>query len=198
MTTNMIQKALETAFDYHKGQKRKTNNAPYIVHILDVAKLLLSETTATENIIVAGILHDTLEDTSYTAEQLRTDFSSDVLELVLFVTESNKESTTSKEQKRLTWKSRKQHTLDICKTATNDQLLILLADKLSNLQSIKEDIIVIGDDIWSYFNAPKENVCWYYRELNSIFRQRINNSRLFKLYDKVFMDVFPNNQNEGK
>ena len=66
-----IQKALEIAFECHKGQKRKGNNSPYIVHILDVAKLLLSEPSATENINIAGILHDALEDTNYNSDQLK-------------------------------------------------------------------------------------------------------------------------------
>jgi (p)ppGpp synthase/HD superfamily hydrolase len=188
---NSIRKALKIAFECHKGQKRKANNAPYIVHILDVAKLLLSEPSVSENMVIAGILHDALEDTNYHADQLKEDFGSDVLELVQFMTEPNKDSTTSKEEKRQTWKQRKQHTLDACQNAINDQMLVLLADKLSNLQSIKDDLLILGDNIWSYFNAPKADICWYYHEFGNIFSQRVGNSRLFKLYDKVLMDVFP-------
>jgi (p)ppGpp synthase/HD superfamily hydrolase len=188
---NLIQKALEVAFECHKNQKRKGNNVPYMVHILDVAKLLLSESSASEKAVIAGILHDTLEDTTYTAEKLKNDFGPEILELVLFATESDKDSTTSKEQKRLTWKQRKQHTIDACQTATNDQLLILLADKLSNLQSIKDDMVILGDNIWSFFNASKADICWYYYELGNIFRQRIDNARLFKLFDKLLTEVFP-------
>jgi len=188
----LIEKALRTAFSCHNKQKRKGNGAPYIVHILDVAGLLLSEPLVSENVIIAGILHDTLEDTSYTAEQLKDDFGSDILELVLSATEPDKDSTTSKEQKRLTWKQRKQHTLDICQTATNDQLLVSLADKLSNLKSIKDDLIIMGDAIWSYFNAPKTDIYWYFKEFGNITGQRIGNTRLFVLYDKLLKEVFPN------
>lgn len=187
---NLILKALEIAFECHKNQRRKGNNAPYIVHILDVAKLLLSEPSASENVIIAGILHDTLEDTIYTVEQLKDDFGVGVLELVQFMTEPDKDNTTSKEEKRLTWKQRKQHTLQACQAATKDQLLILLADKLSNLQSIKDDLITIGDQIWSYFNAQKADICWYYHELGNVFRQRFGSTRLFKLYDKLMTEVF--------
>ena len=186
-----IQKALKIAFECHKGQKRKGNKAPYIVHVLDVTKLLLSELSISEDVVIAGILHDALEDTNYDADQLIEDFGSHILELVQFMTEPDKDSTTSKEEKRQTWKQRKQHTLDACQNATDDQLLILLADKLSNLQSIKDDMVILGDNIWSYFNASKADICWYYHELGKIFGQRIGNSRLFKLYDKVLTDVFP-------
>ena len=188
---NLINKALETAFECHKNQKRKADNAPYIIHILDVVRLLMSEPSASENVIVAGILHDTLEDTTYTAEQLKDDFGSDILELVLFATEKEKDNTTSKEQKRLTWKLRKQHTIDLCQAATEDQLLITLADKLSNLKSIHDDMVIIGDKIWSYFNAPKADIYWYYYELGIIFNKRKSDSRLVKLYNLVLKDVFP-------
>jgi (p)ppGpp synthase/HD superfamily hydrolase len=188
---NSIQKAIEIAFECHKGQKRKGNNAPYIVHILDVAKLLLFEPSVSENVVIAGILHDALEDTNYKADQLKKDFGASVLELVQFATEPDKDSTTSKKEKRLSWKQRKQHTLDACRTATDDQMLVLLADKLSNLQSLKDDLLILGDDIWSYFNAPKADISWYYHELGIIFGQRLGNTRLFKLYENVLMDVFP-------
>lgn len=63
-----IQRALITAYDLHQGQERKcSNQAPYFVHILDVAGHLMAEPTATEDVIIAGILHDTLEDTPYIA-----------------------------------------------------------------------------------------------------------------------------------
>ena len=187
---NLINKALEIAFECHKNQKRKANNAPYIVHILDVARLLMSEPSASENVIAAGILHDTLEDTSYNAGQLQKDFGSDILELVLFVTEPEKDNSTSKEQKRQNWKERKQHTIDICQAATKDQFLIVLADKLSNMNSIKDDMVIMGNKIWSYFNAPKDDIYWYYHELETIFNQKISDSRLVMLYNQVLKEVF--------
>ncbi len=187
----LIPKAFKIAFECHKKQRRKGDNSPYIVHILDVAKYLLSEPSASEEVVIAGILHDALEDTNYSAEQLKEDFGENILKLVQFATEPEKIVTLSKEQKRQTWKKRKQYTLDSCRTATTDQILVLLADKLSNLYSIKDDLLLLDDSIWSYFNAPKAEVYWYYSELGKIFAQRVGNSRLFKLYDKVLTDVFP-------
>ena len=64
-----VQRALMTAFECHKSQIRKAGGASYIVHILDVARILLSEPGVSEDVVVAGILHDTLEDTPYTAKQ---------------------------------------------------------------------------------------------------------------------------------
>jgi (p)ppGpp synthase/HD superfamily hydrolase len=184
-----IQRALILAYDQHEGQKRKCNQAPYFVHILDVAHHLMAEPTATEETIIAGILHDTLEDTPYTAQQLETDFGPQVRKLVEFATEPIKDSHTSKEDKRKTWKQRKQHTLDACETATRDQLLILLADKLSNLQSIHDDLILHGESLWDHFNADREEIAWYYLELKKVFQDRLPDTRMTQLYEKLMEEV---------
>lgn len=164
---NSIQKALSTAYDLHLGQKRKGSQAPYFVHILDVAGHLMAEPTATEDVIVAGILHDTLEDAPYTANQLEQNFGPEIRQLVEFCTEPAKDNHTSKADKRQTWQQRKQHTIDACQSATHDQLLIVLADKLSNLQSIHDDLIVHGEKLWDHFNANRKEIFWYYSQLRA-------------------------------
>ena len=82
----MIRKALEYAAVYHKEGVRKGSNVPYIVHPFEVA-LILQENGMEEKIIVAGLLHDTLEDTELTAEQLKEEFGEDILQLVLGASE---------------------------------------------------------------------------------------------------------------
>lgn len=193
--SSKTQKALNMAYDLHQGQKRKCNQAPYFVHILDVARLLMAEPTATEDVIVAGILHDTLEDTDYTAEQLEQDFSTHVRQLVEFTTEPDKDSHTSKEEKRKTWKQRKQHTLDACQTATRDQLLILLADKLSILQSMHDDLVIYGDTLWGHFNADKNDIAWYYLELEKVFEEKLPDVRMLRLYNELIANIFLHNSN---
>lgn len=186
---NQVIKALNIAWDQHKDQKRKCNNSPYFTHILDVARLLLAESDVSEDIVIAGILHDTLEDTEYTAKQLERDFGPHILSLVQFATEPDKESHTSKEEKKKTWKLRKQHTINSCKKASRDQLLILLADKLSNIQSLKEDYLLFGNTVWDHFNAPREDIAWYYRSLQNLFKEKLGNTRLFELYNKLVNEV---------
>ena len=186
----MIQKALQVAYELHKGQKRKCSQAPYYVHILDVARHLMAELTATEEVIVAGILHDTLEDTPYTASQLEQDFSPQIRQLVEFASEPAKDSHTSKTDKRQTWKQRKQHTLNACQTATHDQLLILLADKLSNLQSLNDALVLHGDSIWDHFNADKDDIIWYYLEMQKILRDEMRDTRMLPLYEGLVNVVF--------
>ena len=185
-----IQRALAVAFEQHRGQTRKAGGAPYIVHILDVARILLSELGVGEDVVVAGILHDTLEDTQYAAEQLEGHFGPYVLGLVQFATEPGKTSETTAEERVCTWRARKEHTLRACARASRDQLLVLAADKLSNLASLQEELHVHGDATWSSFNASKEDIAWYYRALRSAVADKLQDTRLFRIYDRLVDRVF--------
>jgi (p)ppGpp synthase/HD superfamily hydrolase len=177
-----IQKALITAYKYHRSQTRKLGGAPYIVHILDVARLLLSEPGVSEDVVIAGILHDTLEDTSYTPQQLERDFGPHVLSLVQFATEPGKGHGTTREERKRTWRARKEHTIQACASASRDQLLVLIADKLSNLTSLQEELHLQGDTIWTAFNASQEGIAWYYRALRDTLADKLQDTRLLKRY----------------
>lgn len=185
-----IPRALSKAYDLHQDQRRKCSQAPYFVHILDVARHLIAEPNITEDVIVAGILHDTLEDTPYTAEALEQDFGPTVRQLVEFNTEPAKDHHTCPQDKQQTWKQRKQHTLNDAPNATRDQLLVLLADKLANLQSLHNDLILHGDTVWTHFNASKDDTAWYYRELQKTFQSRLSETRMQHLFEKLLLPVF--------
>lgn len=185
-----IKKAIDIAFEYHQGQKRKVIDAPYIIHIFDVAKYLLSEPNTPEEVIIAGILHDILEDTDYDPEKLEQEFGKTVLGLVKFVTEFGHTADMSREEKIRTWKKRKQKTIHSCKQASREELLIILADKLSNLQSIRESRITIGHSIWKYFNASENDVAWYYNALRDQFKAKMKETRMFWIFDELVDEIF--------
>ena len=154
MLNLFIQKAIIFATKKHLGQVRKSTDIPYIVHPMEVMQIL-THLNAFETIIVAGILHDTLEDTDTTPEEIRKIFGEDVLNLV------QKES----EDKSKTWKERKQTTIDELKECSSDVKVICFADKLSNLRSIYRDKLEIGERVWDRFNATKEEEYWYYKSI---------------------------------
>jgi len=185
-----VVQALHTAFEQHRGQTRKHSKIPYTVHVLDVARLLLSEPDASEDVVVAGILHDTLEDTPYSAWQMEKEFGPAVRGLVEFATEPQKDRATSMAEKRRTWKSRKEHTIMAARVASTDQLLVLLADKLSNLQSLEVDLATQGDEVWDHFNAPRLDIAWYYTTLRDIFGDKLAATRIFRRYDVLVDEVF--------
>ena len=182
-----IKKALDFAYQAHDGQCRKGGKIPYIVHLFDVAKYLLYE-EAPEAVVIAGILHDTLED-SNTNKQDLVQFENEVVELVSFCTEEGNTVDAKDQEQKDTWKTRKVKSIEKLETATKNQALVFLADKLSNIIAIKEDQIFIGSEIWERFNAPKEEIEWYYKSILAGLGI-VNDTRMHRLFSIAIKDVF--------
>ena len=151
----MIGFAIEVAARTHHGQFRKGTDTPYISHPYAVA-LLLSEAGCSEDVIIAGILHDTVEDTSLTLEYICDNFGRKVAEIV---------EGCSEPDRSLPWEQRKKHTVEFLKTTPIKVRTVACADKLHNLRTIIADYQNIGDDVWERFSRGKEAQEWYYREL---------------------------------
>jgi (p)ppGpp synthase/HD superfamily hydrolase len=178
-----VLRALTIAIDAHRGQVRRTTGAPYITHILDVTKHLLNERVE-EHVIIAGILHDTLEDTDINPERIKKEFGEAVLKLVEFATEPDNTQEKTVGELKKSWHDRKQATLQKAATGTHEELIILLADKLSNLSSIREDLEHIGLDVWNHFHAQDHEIIRHYEDLTNIFAQRLPHLRLRKLFEQ--------------
>ncbi|MCC7575143.1 HD domain-containing protein [Candidatus Woesearchaeota archaeon] len=177
---DLIQRALVRAYDLHKSQVRKGNGAPYFVHLVDTAKYLMYETSDDE-VICAGILHDTLEDTSYSEDGLREEFGERVFSLVKFCTELGNNHDSTKEELVSSWKVRKSLSIAKLDSASDDELLVFCADKVSTLLSIREDLLC-GVDIWGKLNGSREEVFWYYSEIQKKLGSRLGDKRIFKIY----------------
>lgn len=158
MNTLKIHDAIIFAAFAHRNQVRKGTDIPYIVHPMEVMQIL-TENGCSEDVIVAGILHDTLEDTPTTPEQIVEKFGNHILSLV----------QSQSEDKSKSWRERKQHTIDMMKDADKDVQLICCADKLSNVKSIYADKQIVGEAVFDRFNAPKEDTRWYYESLANAF-----------------------------
>jgi len=149
----MINLAIEVAAQAHQGQVRKGTNIPYITHPYAVGILLLQAGCA-EEVVVAGLLHDTLEDTSLSLEEIRRQFGQRVADIVLGCSEPNR---------ALPWEERKQHTLNFLRLAPLDIRWVVCADKLHNLRTLAYDLTLLGDQIWSRFSRGRSQQEWYYR-----------------------------------
>ena len=149
---NLVEKALQFAAVKHEGQYRKGTNIPYITHPVAVA-MLLKGANYSDDIVAAGLLHDTLEDTETTIAELHQEFGSNVLQLV---------QAASEPDKTLSWEERKMRTIAELSMKTSDELAVIVADKLHNIQSIRSDVEADGDEIWSRFNRGKREQSWYY------------------------------------
>ncbi|MBV7504779.1 HD domain-containing protein [Bacillus sp. sid0103] len=126
---NIVQKSINFASIAHRNQTRKSTDIPYISHPFAVGMLLQKE-KCSDSVIAAVILHDTLEDTDTNYETLVENFGEHIADLV---------RAASEPDKTLPWYERKQHTIDMLKELSIEEIQVITADKLHNLQSIKED-----------------------------------------------------------
>jgi (p)ppGpp synthase/HD superfamily hydrolase len=160
-----IFRAIEFAARAHSGHFRKKTRIPYIVHPLGVAKILIEYDCAVD-VVAAGILHDTVEDTPVTLEDLERAFGKRIAELVAAASEPDKSDT---------WDNRKGHTIGYLRTAPEEVLLIACADKLDNILSIREDCERLGEAVWRRFNRGRKKQGWYYTSLAEVLSGRMKN-----------------------
>jgi (p)ppGpp synthase/HD superfamily hydrolase len=187
-----ITKAFEFAHNAHLGQKRKGTNTPYLVHPMEVA-IILMKNSAASKIVIAGLLHDTVEDTDTTIEDIEKEFGKDIAELVEGVTEPSKlEKKQIKIKSENIWKTNKNHTIEFIKTANKNIKLLSCADKLSNIRTTIEDQKIIGEKVWEKFHAPKEEQKWYYVSMCKSFieNESIENTDMYKQFKKAVIKVF--------
>lgn len=158
--TQKIQNAISFATKVHAEQTRKGKpDFPYITHPLSVS-LILMNANASEDVIIAGILHDTIEDCkpyrSVNKELLEKEFGKDVAEMVNNVTEQDKS---------LPWAERKQKALEHIKDMDHNAILVKSADVLHNMRDQLADYLKEGDAMFERFNASKELQLERYRKL---------------------------------
>jgi (p)ppGpp synthase/HD superfamily hydrolase len=159
----MLFTAIEFAAKAHAGQFRKGTAIPYIVHPLGVATILINHGCA-EELVVAGLLHDTVEDTPVTLAEIAQCFGERVAHLV---------ATVSEPDKAAPWEERKRHTIAVLRTAALDALLVACADKLDNLRALRDDYGRVGEAVWARFKRPRASQHWYYRSLAEVFAMRV-------------------------
>lgn len=172
--TPKIQKAINVASTLHSKQFRKSDqNLPYISHPFSVAWILTGYSN-NEDVIVAGILHDVLEDAEgYNYQNLKNDFGERVARIVREV--SQEENPNPNEDRKATWEKRKRRYLNNLKNASFEALMVSAADKIHNLRSMREAYQKQGENLWSRFNAPPEKKLWFYGEVAKIVVQKLNN-----------------------
>lgn len=151
----MIDLAIQVAIKAHKNQVRKGTDIPYISHPLAVG-IILAKAGCSDEVITAGILHDTVEDTPVTLDYLRGTFGQKVSKIV---------NGASEPDKSLPWEERKSHTLGFLKEASQEVKFVALADKLHNIRTIVSDYAEIGEALWERFNRGKDAQEWYYQGL---------------------------------
>ncbi len=158
---------------YRKNTDEEALKIPYLTHLIDVMSLLI-QVGASDDQLIAGLLHDALEDQSVTPDGRETQmvisemFGARVLELV----EAATDGAAGVPRDETTWRLRKQAHLDemaLHLTTDPEALLVPLADKLANGQAIVNDLHHVGTIVWKRFNAQREDVIWYYTSALAVF-----------------------------
>jgi (p)ppGpp synthase/HD superfamily hydrolase len=157
--TPRLELALRFAALGHVGQARKASGVPYFEHVVAVA-WILDRAGFDEDLVIAGLLHDLVEDTSHTLQEVELLFGKRVAEVVGYCTEIKKDDNGVKRP----WIDRKRDHLGALREAPTEARAVVLADKLHNLISIELDLRD-GRPVWSHFSAPRDQVLWYYEAM---------------------------------
>lgn len=161
-TISLMDRAIIFATRAHSGTFRKGTNIPYIVHPIEAAAIVATMTDDPD-VIAAAVLHDVVEDTDATVDEIRFFFNDRIAGLVEAESENKRRDLPPQE----TWMLRKMETLEFLRTKANREAKMLaLADKLSNIRAIHRDQKIVGDKLWERFNEKrKERHGWMYRQV---------------------------------
>ena len=168
LISDNLERATRWAATAHQGQTRRGSKTPYIQHVFAVA-MILDRLGFGEPVVLAGLLHDIVEDTEATFEDVEVRFGPEVTAMVRHCTEVKNDEQGRKRP----WIDRKRSHLAALAEAPIDARAVLLADKLHNLTSILYDLQE-GIDVWPSFHADREAILWYYRTAVETFGKGSN------------------------
>lgn len=188
-TVEGLNAQLYSAYAYaaraHLGQYRKKTRVPYFTHIITTMNYAVELTREIE-VLQAAILHDTVEDTWVTLDDLRKEFGDRVARLVETETENKRRNIPAAQ----TWEIRKRETIEHLKVASLDAKLIVLADKTANLESIVREQHYLKTEIWNKFNQPdKLKQEWYFRAVREQLMEFCDTS-VMRAYDQYLTILF--------
>lgn len=183
---DLFERAVAYANEKHQGMRRKLTKTPYILHPLEAA-VIASTLTNDEEVISATLLHDTVEDTDATADEIKELFGDRVAALVASETE-NKRRDLPPEQ---SWKIRKEESLYDLKNSDDIGVKILwLSDKLSNMRSFYRTWREKGDEAWNSFHQKDMSLqAWYYRSVAE-YTKELKSTDAWEEYNKIIEIIF--------
>ena len=185
LNTDLLDRAIRFAVRAHAGTERRGKGFPYIVHPME-AMSIVATLTSDQELLAAAALHDVVEDTAFTAEDIRREFGDRVADLVIAESDvfiEGKEGDT--------WHVRKQAAIDRLRQAPYDAKIVAMGDKLSNMRAIARDYARQGDALWNLFHThdPAEHE-WHYRGLAESLKE-LEGSFAYEEFVSLIDQVFP-------
>lgn len=183
--TSFLDKAIKFAVDAHAGVERRGKGFPYIVHPLEAVSIVAT-ITKDQELLAAAALHDVIEDTKITVEEIKKEFGERVASLVASESDLVVEGKSEEES----WKERKQFAIDRLKKLSRDGKIVALGDKLSNARAILRDYHEKGDKIWDIFHIkdPKDHE-WHYRGLADSLKE-LDGTEAYTEFVKILDELF--------
>lgn len=187
LDTDLLDRAIVFAVKAHHNTERRGKGFPYIVHPMEAVEIV-STITPDQELLAAAALHDTIEDTDITYDQLREAFGERVANLVHDESDQFTEGISEEDS----WHDRKQAAIDRLAAASHDAKIVAMGDKLSNMRAIWRDYQLKGDDLWSIFHVKdKASHEWHYRGLAASLSD-LSDTFAYREFIRLIDDVFPN------
>ena len=185
LDTTLLDRAIVFAVRAHAGTERRGKGFPYIVHPMEAVEIVATMTSDQE-LLAAAVLHDTVEDTDTTVEQIRTEFGDRIASLVASESDIVLDGVSEEDS----WHARKQAAIDRLARASHDAKIVALGDKLSNMRAIARDYAQQGDALWNLFHVKdrKEHE-WHYRGLAESLRE-LQETFAYKEFEQLINQVF--------
>lgn len=185
LDTKLLDRAILFAVKAHSGTERRGKGFPYIVHPMEAMEIVASMTSDQE-LLAAAALHDTVEDTGVTIEEIRREFG----ERIASIVESESDVEIKGKSEEESWHERKRVAIERLAKAPHDAKIVALGDKLSNMRAIARDYAVKGDELWKIFHTKdKKEHEWHYRGLADSLRE-LQDTFAFKEFQSLINEVF--------
>lgn len=183
--STLLDRAIIFAVNAHHNTERRGKGFPYIVHPMEAVEIVAT-ITPDQELLAAAALHDTIEDTDVTVEDIRREFGDRVAELVHAESDQFTEGVSEEDS----WHDRKQAAIDRLRVAPHDAKIVAMGDKLSNMRAIWRDYQIKGDDLWQIFHVKdKASHEWHYRGLADSLSE-LSDTFAYQEFVTLINDVF--------
>ena len=189
LNTDLLDRAIIFAVNAHHNTERRGKGFPYIVHPMEAVEIVAT-ITPDQELLAAAALHDVVEDTDVTIEQVRAAFGDRIAELVHAESDQIDGELFNGENEEETWHARKQAAIDRLAAAPHDAKIVAMGDKLSNMRAIARDYKEKGDALWSIFHVKdKASHEWHYRSLAASLSE-LSDTFAYKEFVRLIESVF--------
>ena len=195
MYTFKVEQAIQAAAVLHQDHQRKgVVPIPYMTHLVAVT-MILRDYTSDENTLVAALLHDTLEDTDYTAAEMQDDFGEEVTNIVQTLTEP-----THDNERKLAWLETKKRYANQVRKGPIEAVMIAAADKAHNFRSTIDEYHDEPNRFMQDFGKNLDERYEAYQDIANAINNRLKGgivhefNHTFEAYKQFIFDVQANKE----